>query len=496
MSKKKIAIIGSGFGGLSSALYLSKYFKEIHVYEKNNFAGGKANFINENGFRFDKGPSLLTMPFVIEDVFKNVNENFEDYLRIKKLDVYCKYFWRDGVTINAYSDLNKFESELRKISSADSSNVKKFLKYAQTIYDLTAEIFLFKSFSEIKTFLNLKSLKTLFNIWKIDPFRTMHQSISSYFTNKKIIQLFDRYATYNGSNPYKAPATLNIIPHVEYNIGGYIPEKGIYSIVESMFELAKKKNVTFHFNTEVEEILIEKNKIVGIKEKNNPNIINYDIVISNADINYTYQKLIKSKNLKSAEKIKKLEPSSSALVFYWGVKGTYDNLEIHNILFSDNYEKEFQEIFDEKIIPNDPTIYIYISSKYKKDDAPNGFENWFVMINAPNNSNFDFKKEIDRIKHKIISKINEVLKIDLEEKIFFEKILTPEDIEYETSSYLGSLYGISSNNRKAAFLRQQNKSKEVDGLYFCGGSVHPGGGIPLTILSGKITAELIFKYEK
>lgn len=493
MSKKKIAIIGSGFGGLSASIYLSKNF-DVHIYEKNEHAGGKANFINENGFRFDKGPSLLTMPFVIEDVFKFADENISSYLPIKKLDIYCKYFWRDGTIINAYSNINEFENEIIKISSVDSKNLKTFLKYTQKIYELTADIFLFKSFNEIKTFLNLKAFNTFFQIWKIDPFRTMHDAISKFFTNEKIVQLFDRYATYNGSNPFKAPATLNIIPHVEYNMGGFIPLNGIYSIVEALYNLAVKKGVNFYFNTSVKEIVTKNKKVAGIKFNDNE-FAQYDAVISNADVNFTYHNLVTDKDLKSANKHQNIELSSSALVFYWGVKGIYNNLEIHNILFSDDYKIEFDEIFNKRNIPDDPTIYIYISSKYKKDDAPEGFENWFVMINTPNNNGQDWNKLLINSKKIIIEKIKNVLKLDLSNKIVYEKYLTPVEIEKETSSFKGSLYGISSNNRQAAFLRQQNKSKEIDGLYFCGGSAHPGGGIPLTILSGKITADLVKKYE-
>lgn len=494
MSKKKIAIIGSGFAGLSAAIYLSNFF-DVHVYEKNSHAGGKANFINENGFRFDKGPSILTMPFVIKDLFDSANENIDEYLSIKKLDVYCKYFWEDGTVINAYSDLDKFEEEIKNVSTIDSKNLKKFLKYTNNIYDLTADLFLYKSFSELSTFINLNAFKTLLQFWKIDPFKTMHDRISKYFKNEKIIQLFDRYATYNGSSPFKAPATLNIIPHVEYNIGGYIPERGIYSLVEAIYNVALKRNVKFYFNTEIKEILIERKKVVGLKLLNDEKNYKYDLIISNADVNFTYQKLLKNIKTKDSLKYQKLELSSSALVFYWGVKGNFDELEIHNILFSKNYKNEFHDLFEGKKISDDPTIYIYISSKYKNDDAPSGYENWFVMINAPINSGQDWETILKSTKMKIIKKIKDVLKIDLTNKIIFEKFLTSADIEKETSSYKGSLYGISSNNRKAAFLRQQNKSKEIDGLYFCGGSAHPGGGIPLAILSGKITADLIKKYE-
>lgn len=497
MAKKKVGIIGAGFGGLSAAIRLSNAGFEVTIFEKNDHAGGKASFIKEKGFRFDKGPSLLTMPFVVEQLFKDVGEDLSEFTKIHKLDNYCKYFWSDGAIINAYSDLSLFQEEIKKISHKDSRAVKDFLKYAKSIYDLTADIFLFKSFSEAKTFLNLKSLKTLFQIWKIDPFRSMNEAIKSFFENEKVIQLFNRYATYNGSNPYKAPATLNIIPHVEYNIGGYIPDKGIYSLVEAIYQLALKKNVQFNFNSDVKKIVVRNNKVSNLlfEQNGKSEEKEFDVIISNADVNFTYQNLLNGYNLKSAKRYLKLEASSSAMVFYWGISGTHNSLEVHNILFSDNYKNEFDEIFERKILPSDPTIYIYISSKLNNNDAPPNCENWFVMINTPNNCGQDWNKEELKIRKNIIDKIHRITGIDLKDKIIFERTLNPKIIEELTSSFRGSLYGISSNDRNAAFLRQQNRSKEIEGLYFCGGSAHPGGGIPLTILSGKITADLVIKHE-
>lgn len=497
MAEKKIAVIGAGLGSLSAALRLANQGYKVDVYEQNDKPGGKANQILQNGFRFDTGPSLLTMPFVLKDLFESSGERIEDYLEIIPLNVLCKYFYDDGTIINAYSDLEKFSSEIENKTSDKSVAVKEYLNYSKTIYDLTADLFLYGSFSGIKNFINLKSFKTLLNIYKIDPFRTMHNANKSFFKDSKTIQLFDRYATYNGSNPYEAPATLNIIQHVEYNLGGYIIKKGIYSIAESLFELSKKKGIEFYFNSNIEKIILDGKRVCGITVNSGGDRTNrdYDIVISNADVNYTYEKLLCDIKSKLAFRYKKQTPSSSALVFYWGVEGNYDKLEIHNILFSKNYKEEFDDLFVRQIYPKDPTVYIYISSKFKKDEAPNGFENWFVMINVPYLNGEENKDEIDKARKTIQEKINNVLKIDLAGKIAFEKILSPSLIEKQTGSYKGSIYGISSNNKKAAFLRQKNRSNEYKGLYFCGGSAHPGGGIPLVLLSGKIAADEIMRHE-
>ncbi len=485
---KKISVIGAGLGGLSASIRLAHKGYEVDVYERNSEPGGKARSLNINGFRFDTGPSLLTMPFIINELFESVGENIKQYLSINKLNVLCKYFYPDDTIINAYSDKGKFIQEIEAKTNENGKNLLKYLDYCRTIYELTSDIFLFNNLYSISSYTNTKALKTLFRIGKIDSFRTMDEANRSFFNDARIVQLFNRYATYNGSNPYECPATLNIISHVEYNLGGYFIDGGMFKLTEALYRLASKKGVKFHFNSGITKIEIKNKKVTGIitSEK----FIETNTVISNSDVYNTYGKLLNDGHSRSAKKYDKLEPSSSALVFYWGVNIKSDNLEIHNILFSKNYKKEFNGLFKEKSYPIDPTIYIYISSKFAKNDASESHENWFVMINAPYGdkaSDLDYNS----IKEKILQKIKKVTGYDIKDKIICEKVLTPADIEKQTGSYKGSIYGISSNSRKSAFLRQPNKSKEYTGLYFCGGSAHPGGGIPLVILSGKICADLI-----
>lgn len=495
--KLKIAIIGAGIGGLTASIKLASNGFDVSVFEKNSYIGGKAGEIRNNGFRFDSGPSLLTMPFILDKIFKDCGEEINDYLTIKKLNILTKYFYPDGTEIIAYNDVEKFAEEINRKTLDNKNDIKRYLNYSRNIYDLTSDLFIFNNIHEPSTFLNSTALKTLLNIRKLDTFRAMHEANSKFFKDDKTIQLFDRYATYNGSNPFKAPATLNIIPHVEYNLGGYIVSEGISEIPSALQKLAVKNGVKFYLNHNVEKILTDRSKKVKGLQINSEIPGNYDedfdIVVSNADAYYSYKNLLNNNSLNRTIKKDYPEPSSSALVFYWGVKGIHNNLEIHNIVFSKNYKKEFEDIFDKKVCPVDPTLYIYISSKFKKDDAPDGHENWFVMINAPYIQDQNWNYETNKSKEIIIKKIETILKINLREKIVSEDIMSPVDIEKNTNSFMGSIYGISSNSRKAAFLRQQNRSKKIDGLYFCGGSTHPGGGIPLVISSGKLTANLIIK---
>tara|TARA_B100000609_G_scaffold67299_1_gene53119 strand:- start:258 stop:1112 length:855 start_codon:yes stop_codon:yes gene_type:complete len=282
---------------------------------------------------------------------------------------------------------------------------------------------------------------------------------------------------------------MSIIPHLEHHFGAYFPEGGMKEIPNALYKLAKELGVKFNFNCKVEKIIVNNKKANGLLV--NSKVEYADIVISNADINYTYKKLLNKQ--KKPKKILDQEKSSSALIFFWGVKNSFEKMDLHNVFFTNDYKKEFDNIFKEKIISDDPTIYINITSKEKSDDAPTGHENWFTMINVPNNIGQDWDLIISESRKKIIEKINKNLKTDISKYIVYESILDPRKIESNTNSENGALYGSSSNSKFSAFLRHPNFSNEIKNLYFCGGSVHPGGGIPLCLMSGKIVADLIKK---
>ncbi|TAG99917.1 MAG: phytoene desaturase [Sphingobacteriales bacterium] len=483
----KAIIIGAGIAGIATAIRLAVKNYEVTVYEANAFAGGKLAHFKQGDYSFDAGPSLFTMPQYVDELFTLANKNPEDYFTYKKLDEVCRYFWADGTTFSASASSEEFGKEVEKNTTTKASQLFTYLNKSRTIYNITHHVFLEKSLQKLTTYLSLNTLKSVFNFGKIDAFRTMAQANQSFFEDTKMQQYANRFATYNGSNPYKAPATLNVIPHLEQNLGAYFPEKGMYSIVQSLVKLAEDLGVKFIYNSLVDEICVDNKTISGIFIKQK--FIPAKLVVSNMDVYFTYTRLLKKH--KAPVRILQQERSSSALIFYWGVKQTFINLGLHNILFSNDYKAEFEAIFDKKTIGNDATVYINISSKHKPDDAPQGCENWFVMINVPNNTGQNWDDLIAKARINIIKKINQQFKVDLEGLIENESVLDPRSIEKNTFSYQGSLYGTSSNNQFAAFLRHANFSSKIKNLYFAGGSVHPGGGIPLSLLSAKIVANLI-----
>lgn len=486
---KKAIIIGAGIAGLASALRLKHKGYEVTVFDANAYAGGKLHAINKEGFRFDLGPSLFTMPHLVDELFQLHGVNPRVYFNYSKKEVVCNYFWSDGTTFSVSANREDFIKNASEKFNTSQHILHKYLDRNKEKYDLTADIFLNKSLHRRSTYLSFDTIKSLAQAGKLHINKTLNQVNKQYFSNPKLVQLFNRYATYNGSSPYATPGIMSMIPHLEMYFGTFYPKGGMHEISQSLYRLAEKVGVNFQFNEPVTAINYEQDHVTGVTTSKNT--YTADAVVSNMDVFSTYKHLLKL--AKQPRKILKQERSSSALIFYWGINKIFPELDLHNILFSNHYEEEFTDIFKNKSLHDDPTIYINVTSKEDSSDAPANCENWFVMINAPGNFGQEWSQLIKQARASIISKINRVLHTDIEKFILTEHILDPVNIELQTKSHQGSLYGTSSNSKFAAFLRHPNFSGQFKNLYFCGGSVHPGGGIPLCLLSAKIATDQINK---
>ncbi len=488
MSRKKAIIIGAGVAGLASAIRLAVQGFEVIVFEKNDYPGGKLGSFSSNGFSFDTGPSLFTQPQNIEELFTLANEPVQDYFSYQTLDQACKYFYEDGIVLNAYTDAEAFAKEMNKKIWEDETKIKSYLQRSSELYNDIGEVFLNNSLHKRKTWRQVNISKALRAAKGKYLFKSMHSVNLQSFTKTHTIQLFNRFGTYNGSNPFKMPGMFTLIPHLEHDQGIAYPIGGMANIPKALYQLALKKGVQFHFNTPVDNIICNEGKVLGLVANNENHLA--DAVLSNIDVYFTYKNLLG--NAEKATKILKKERSSSALVFYWGINREFPQLQLHNIFFSKNYKAEFHHLFKLKKLYTDPTVYINITSKCEPGiHAPHGKENWFVMVNAPANAGQNWAEIKKQARSNIIQKLNRILQTDIEPLIETEEILDPLSIEKNTAAYAGSLYGTSSNAMLTAFLRHPNFSKKIKNLYFAGGTVHPGGGIPLCLRSAKIACELI-----
>jgi phytoene desaturase len=487
-AQQPAAIIGAGIAGLAAAVRLAVAGHEVTVFEAAGSFGGKMHqFSLPGGYRFDAGPSLFTLPALVDDLFRLAGRVPADYFRYERLDPITQYFFSDGTRLAAWADTDKFAAEIEAKLGTSASQVTDFLTRSAHSYEATAGTFLHKSLHKAGTYFSTETLKAVVALPGLGLLGTMHQRHANAFTDPRLVQLFDRFATYNGSDPYQAPATLSLIPHLEHGIGAFYPEGGIYAIAQSLHRLAEELGVSFRFNEPVLEILTAGEQVTGLRTAQD--IYDFGLVVSNMDVVPTYRRLLPHQP--APERTLGQPRSSSALIFYWGIAHEFAELDLHNIFFSADYKAEFDAIFQQKTVAPDPTVYVNITSKKTPADAPAGHENWFVMVNVPHDQGQDWPALTRQTRAAVLAKLSRTLGRDIEPLIVAEKTWTPPGIEQDTSSFGGALYGSSSNNALAAFLRHPNFAGRLPGLYFCGGSVHPGGGIPLCLLSAKIVADLI-----
>ena len=484
---RKAIIIGAGIGGLGSAVRLARMGWEVRVFEASPVPGGKLSEIRADGFRFDTGPSLFTLP---ELSLELLDPDLQ--FGVRQLPVITRYFWDDGMQLDASADVKELCRETERATGVPARLFSKYLEETADIFKITAPVFIFNSLHRIRPLLKRINLSAFLGLFRLRAFSTLHNLNKKALKNDRLVQLLDRYATYNGSNPFQTPATLRVIAHLEHNLGAWLPEGGMFTIVKRLTEQAVRLKVDFHFSEPVTKVEVKDGKAAGVNTASG--YYHADVVVSNIDVYRFYTHLIP--DTARFRKLDKLQRSTSAIIFYWGIKGNYPRLDVHNIFFSNHYKEEFNDLFERFTICDDPTVYVYVSSKIFREDAPEQCENWFVMVNAPENIGQDWPKLVAETRRNILGKLEKNLNCVLEDKIVFEQILDPVSIEKKTGAGHGSLYGPSSNSLLSAFKRHPNFRSKIKNIYFTGGSVHPGGGIPLCLSSAKIVASLIEEVEK
>lgn len=483
-------VIGSGVAGLAASIRLAAKGHAVQVFESAATPGGKLAEFSEGGYRFDMGPSLFTRPDLVEELFQLTGSDITERFQYIQLEEANRYFWEDGTRVTGWCEADRFAAELETKLGVPAARVRTHLRRSLDLLDSTGRTFLEHSLHRTGELLRGGFLKALTSVRPAELFRSLDSvNRAALGDHAKAVQLFDRFATYNGSDPYRTPGLMRMIPGLEHGQGAFYPVNGMYSITRALHLLALDMGVRFHFNTPVERILLDPalRKVVGVRAGGVMH--EAPVVISNMDVVPTYRNLLP--DLKAPERTLRQERSSSALVFYWGVQADHAELGLHNILFSNDYRAEFIHLFDRLELYHDPTVYINITSKHTPGDAPKGCANWFTMINAPRDVGQYDEARIAFARERIQEKVQRSLGIDLGPLIAVERVLDPRTIAERTSSHQGSLYGTSSNGPWAAFLRHPNDHPRVKGLHFCGGSVHPGGGIPLALLSARIATAAV-----
>ncbi len=493
MGARRIIIVGAGLGGLSAALHLSARGFQVEILEKNSTVGGKLNRMVADGYSFDTGPSLVTMPDILRETFAVGGARLEDCLTLQPLDPICRYRWPDGAQLDLSSDVAKTSAELRRLAPQDEAAFFRFLSYGADLYAATAPVFLFNDFRDWRNLWRQLDGRLLRQLPRLATLRTVADRTADFFSSPHLRQLFNRYATYNGSSPYRAQATFCLIPYVEFAFGAWYVAGGLYRIAEALAQVARERGVKIHAEAPVAEIVVEDGAARGIRLANG-DFLPADAVLSNADSLYTYAKLLPGlrRRAYSDDRLARIEPSCSGFILLLGTARKLDALAHHNIFFSSDYPGEFADIFDRLTPPVDPTIYVCATSRTDPTQAPPGGENLFVMVNAPAVCDaYDWDDVAPSYRDRIIARLAAAGLTGLAESVVVEDILTPKRFATWFNAHRGAIYGLSSNSLRNAFWRPPIRAREARGLYFVGGGTHPGGGIPLVLLSGKIAAAAV-----
>lgn len=481
-------VIGAGIGGLSAAISLAARGHAVTIVEQNATTGGKMGELSLDGFRWDTGPTVLTMRHVFESLFARAGKRFEDYVDLVPIEPLTRYFYPDGSILNLSRDWSILARELEAFDPRDVAGYLRFLAFAADLHRITGPVFIYNRPPRIQDFLRVLPRDML----KVAPFATLHQAISRHVHDPRLRQLLGRFATYVGASPYTAPAALGVIAHVELSGGVWYPRGGIYQIAAAMTQLAQELSVTIHHHTPVQQIQVKDGRACGVTLASGEKL-GADNILANVDVTTVYTKLLPPGTLSPRQLSRQQQraTSCSAFVLLLGVRGSFPQFAHHNVFFCRDYRREFADIFERGQPPADPTVYVSISCKTDPAHAPSGHENWFVLVNAPSlNEQFDWRTQAKPYRDHVLATLARH-GFDIRDAIVAEKIITPETIAAHTGAWRGALYGISSNSALNAFRRPHNRCPSIRNLYFAGGTTHPGGGVPLVTLSGMLAAQLI-----
>ncbi|HEX6292626.1 MAG TPA: phytoene desaturase family protein [Herpetosiphonaceae bacterium] len=483
-------IVGGGLGGLAAAIRLQAAGHRVRLLEKNERVGGKLGIVQAQGFTFDTGPSLLTMPWVVRELWAAAGHSADDVLEIVPVDPVCRYTWPDGTRWDHRAALPDLIAEISRLSPPDAVNFFRFMAFAGRIYAATSEPFLLSPFRGWRDFVTPRFVR---DAPALDPLHTVDQAVRRYFRSPHLRQVFNRYATYNGSSPYRAPATFCIIPYIEFAEGGWYLTGGMYSLARELLRLAEALGVEIETSAEVVEVRVRDGRARGVRLAQGRDLA-AERVIVNVDALHGLRHLVapEQRRVWTDRRIDRVDPSCSGFVLLLGTDRDYPDLTHHNIFFSRDYPAEFRALFDLQVPAPDPTIYVTATVRSDPGHAPTGGMNLFVLVNAPATSQrFQWEREARSYRDLIVRALERRGLPELGQHIRYEQIITPSDFQNRTYAWRGALYGSSSNQMLAAFLRPPIVSPDVRRLYFVGGATHPGGGIPLVLLSGKAVAAAI-----
>ena len=490
--KKKVVIIGAGLGGLSAAISLRQEGCQVVIHEKNAQIGGKLNVLKEQGYTFDLGPSILTLPHIFERLFERSGRKMSDYFAIRPLRPHWRNFFEDGHVVDLYPEPEKMAAEARKVGE-DPANVQRFLDYSARLYDLVDAGYFEQGLDTAAAFRKFYGLAKFF---KFDLLRTMHGGVRRYLKTRQMQDIFDYFIKYVGSSPYHSPAFMNCMATIQFRYDLWYVDGGLYHIALGLQRLMDELGVKVCLNSEVVEVTRQDGRVTGIVT-NDGSRHNADIIVSNMEVIPAYEKLLHEDG-KLMKELEKFEPSCSGLVLELGLDRTYPQLAHHNFFFSEHQREHFHTVFRKRQLPPDPTIYLVAASRTDPTVAPAGCDGLKILPHIPH---IDDEHPLTRddymaFKERVIDKLERMGLTDLRQHVVFEHCWTPLDIREQYFSNKGSIYGVVSDRFKNLAFKAPKQSTKYPNLFFVGGSVNPGGGMPMVVLCGQNVAKAVATWDR
>lgn len=491
----KAIVIGGGLGGLSAAISLTQSGYAVTLYEQNAHFGGKLNRAEQDGFGFDLGPSILTMPRIFERLFEGSSKKMADYIPTVRLDLEWRSFFPDGTTIDLYGDLEKMAQENPFLTPEDMEDYRNFLAYADSLYETTEEGYFKEGLDTIPEVIRhhgpVAALK------EFDYFSSMYDGIKKRIRNPKLREMLAYYSKYVGSSPYDAPAVLNMMSAMQHKEGAWYVPGGMHLIAAGLVRLAEELGVKLYAHTPVAKLLTDDTQNITAAILADGTKVEADVFVSNMEVIPAYEKLL-GEDQSYLDKLEEtFEPAASGFVLHLGVKQHYPQLAHHNFFFSENPKKNYDQVYRHHELPEDPTIYLVNVNKTDPEQAPPGHENIKILPHIPHLTDEPFSiEEYAAFKETVLEKLERMGLEGLRESIVTENLWTPQDLQAAYGSHRGAIYGTVSDRKKNHGFKHPKHSDRYDNLYFVGGTVNPGGGMPMVTLSGQQVRDKIVAREK
>ncbi len=492
MNKKKTAsgdrvvVIGAGLGGLSAAISLAAAGRQVRLFEKNAHLGGKLNLLEREGYRFDLGPSIMTLPQVFRDLFARADRQFDDYVRLCPVTPHWRNFFEDGCVVDLDPDPARMRAELAKLGPGLEKPLADFLAYSRKQYECVEAGYFRHGLDSFGALVRHYGWR----VFGLDFMRSMHGSVSRRLPERHLRDIFDFFIKYVGSSAVRAPGFMNLMPHIQFGFGLWYIEGGMYNLARGLGRLLEECGVDVRLNCEVTEIVRDGRRVTGVQAGGTFHPA--DWVVSNMEVIPASRDLLRQPP-EQLRRLRKFEPACSGIVIHLGVDRVYDCLAHHNFFYSANQTRHFDTVFRRHQLPDDPTLYVVAPSRTDPAVAPTGCDNIKILPHIPwidDDHPLDHEDYV-ALKTRVLDKLERMGLTDLRRHVVVEDFWTPFDIRDRYYSNGGSIYGVVSDRWKNLAFKAPKRSPDFDNLLFVGGSVNPGGGMPMVVLSGQKACDII-----